>query len=184
MWELLVIHGCAVVLAAVAAGWDYKTGHIPNWLTLPPLIIAPATYFALGGVPAFLDSFLGILVCGLVPLGLFYMKTPGGGGPPMHGGDVKLFAALGAILGWYMGVEAQFYSVFAAAIFVMGQMAWKGKLLQVLGNSAALVVNPILPKKRRREISPDLLHTIRLGPAIFVGTAVAVALRHSYLLSM
>jgi len=184
VWELLVIHGCAVVVAGIAAGWDYKTGHIPNWLTLPPLIIAPATYFLLGGLPSFLESFVGILVCGLVPLALFYMKTPGGGGPPMHGGDVKLFAALGAMLGWYTGIEAQFYSVFAAAIFVMAQMAWKGKLLGVLGNSAALVINPILPKKRRRNISPDLLHTVRLGVSIFVGTVFAVGLRHSYLFRM
>jgi len=181
MLALLILHGCAVVVAAIAAVTDYRTGNIPNWLTLPPLVIAPVAYFFLFDTEAALFSILGALICGIVPYFLFRMKT-GSEGRAMHGGDVKLFAALGAILGIYSGVEAQFFTVFVAAIYVMARMAWHGKLLRVLGNSAALVVNPLLPKKRRKEISPDLLHTIRLGGAIFVGTLIAVVLRHPYLL--
>jgi prepilin peptidase CpaA len=140
------------------------------------LVIAPIAYFFLFNISVALESIIGALICGIVPYFLFKMKTKSGSA--MHGGDVKLFAALGAMLGWYSGIEAQFFTVFVAAIYVMARMAWHGKLLRVLGNSAALVINPLLPKKRRREINPDLLHTIRLGGAIFVGTLIAVVLRH------
>jgi prepilin peptidase CpaA len=179
--SLLILHACAIVITAVAAVWDLRTGHIPNWLTLPPLVIAPVAYFFLFDAEAALFSILGALICGVVPYFLFRMKTGSESRKAMHGGDVKLFASLGAMLGIYSGIEAQFFTVFVAAIYVMARMAWHGKLLRVLGNSLALVVNPLLPKKRRKDINPDLLHTIRLGGAIFVGTTIAVALRHPYL---
>jgi prepilin peptidase CpaA len=55
-------------------------------------------------------------------------------------------------------------------------MAYEGKLLRVLGNTLALAVNPLLPKAKRREIPPEQLTWTRMGPAIFVGTAVTAVL--------
>ena len=160
----LVIHGAILTLAAVAAFTDVRWGLIPNWLTLPPLVLAPFTHGVIVGTRGLLSSVLGLLVCSLVPLLVFYR-----GG--MAGGDVKLFAALGAVSGLYLGLELQFLALVCAAIYAIGHLAWNGRLLNSLGNSLFLGLNPILPRKWRRTLSPELMHRIRLGAAILLGSA-------------
>jgi prepilin peptidase CpaA len=170
--------GFAVLVAAIAAAFDWRTGHIPNWVTLVPLGLAPLAHagvfivndragqaLAAGGF-----SVLGAALCALVPV---FLYRAGG----LGGGDVKLFAAIGAICRPMIGIEAQFYGFIAAALFAPARLAYEGKLLKVLANTVALVANPFLPKERRREITPEMLTWQGLGPAIFVGTC-ATALMH------
>lgn len=169
--------GFAVLVAAVAAAFDWRTGHIPNWLTLGPLCAAPVAhagyYFAIGrssdALQAGAFSVLGAVVCGAVPL-LFYRQGAIGGG------DVKLLAALGAICRPMLGLELQFYAYMAAAVFAPARLAYDGKLMRVMGNTFALVANPFLPKHRRREITPEMMTWLRFAPAIFAGTAGTAAM--------
>jgi len=167
----LVIHIVVLALVGVAAFTDVRWGLIPNWLTLPLLAIAPIAHGMVDGIRGVLTSVLGILVCSLVPLLVFYR-----GG--MAGGDVKLFAALGAVGGLYLGLEAQFLSLVAASIYAVGQLTWNGRLMGSLGNSVFLAFNPVLPRKYRRTIAPELMHRIRLGAAVLLGTTIAVAEKH------
>jgi prepilin peptidase CpaA len=74
-----------LVLAALAAGWDLRTRTIPNWLTLPAL--------AAGLVLQPLAALAGAATACAVQLP-FWLKGLIGGG------DVKLMAAAGALLGW------------------------------------------------------------------------------------
>lgn len=160
----------AAVIAGIAAWYDHRTGHIPNWLTLGSLGIAPVVHFVLTFTRANMDaavlaagfSLLGAVMVGLVPVVLYRL-----GG--IFGGDVKLLAALGAICGTRLGVEAELYAFIVAAMFALGKMAYEGKLTRTLGNTLALVGNPVLPKGKRREVSPDMMTEMRFGPSIFVG---------------
>lgn len=158
-------------MVAIAAFTDVRGGVIPNWLTLPPLVVAPIAYGMVDGMRGTIASLLGMLVCALVPLLVFYR-----GG--MHGGDVKLFAALGAVSGIYLGLEVQFLSLCAASIYAVGQLAWNGRLLRSLSNAAFLGLNPLLPRRLRRTIAPELMHRIRLGAAILLGAMIAVGEKH------
>lgn len=166
-----ILHAVVLLLAGVAAVTDVRSGLIPNWLTFPALFAAPLVHGWAGGLGSLLDSLIGMLVCSIVPLIVFYR-----GG--MAGGDVKLFAALGAVGGLYLGLEAQFLSLVVASIYAIGQLGWNGKLMTTLGNSVFLGLNPVLPRKWRRTIAPELMHRIRLGAAILCGTAIAVAGHH------
>jgi prepilin peptidase CpaA len=167
----------AVVITLIAAIIDFRTGEIPNALTLGPLAIAPLVHAALGyhngGLSGagwgFGYAALGAVGCGIAPV-LVYVV----GG--MGGGDVKLLAALGALLWPMLGLEAEFYAFLGAALFAPAKMAYEGKLLRTLGNTLALAVNPFLPKAKRREIAPEMMTSLRFGPAIFVGTCVAAYL--------
>jgi hypothetical protein len=47
----------------------------------------------------------------------------------------------------------------------------------LLGNSAALIKNPFLPKARRREVPQALLTELRFGPAVFFATALVALVR-------
>jgi prepilin peptidase CpaA len=161
----------ALGIAAVAAVTDVRRGHIPNWLTLPPLVIAPVVHGVLGGRWAALDSVAAIAVCGLAPYLLFRRGAAGGG-------DVKLLAAIGAIVGVGLGLEAQMLTFLAATAISVARLAWDGRLLRALSNSIFLALNPLLPLAWRRPIVPELMTMIRLGAFVFVGTLVALVLRH------
>lgn len=173
----------AVAVSAAAAFTDWRTGEIPNWLTLGPLAVAPLAHvgvtFASVGVwkPALqagLFSVLGAIACGIVPLLLYRLDVDDQ--QAMYGGDVKLLAAIGAICRPLVGIECEFYTFIAAALYAPGKLAYEGKLMAALGNMVAIVINPLLPKKRRKKISADMLTLMRLGPFVFVGTSLAVAL--------
>lgn len=168
----------AVLVAAVAAWFDWRSGEMPNAVTLVPLAAAPVAHgivaaIAGGGLDAAVQaagfSVLGAAVCVLVPAALYRAGAIGGG-------DVKLFAALGALLNTLIGVEAEFYACLAASLISLGVMAYHGKLLRVLGNTFALAFNPLLPKDKRREIPQEQLTWARFGPAIFIGTAITAVL--------
>jgi prepilin peptidase CpaA len=169
----------AAIIAAVAAWTDRRTGHMPDWLTLGPLALAPVAHAVAAGIAAHAFepaaqaagfSVLGAVVCAAIPLGLYF------GAEAIGFGDVKLFAALGALLGTLVGVEAEFYAFMAATVIQLGYLAYHGKLFHVLGNTLTLAVNPFLPRDRRREIPKDGLTWARFGPAIFIGTAAAAVL--------
>ncbi len=162
----------AVLVTAVAAWTDWRSGTIPNWLTLGALACAPFAHVALALAAgqtkqvAFTEGSLSVLggfLCSLTPL-LLYTKNAIGGG------DVKLFVAIGALLGWRMGIEAEMYGFVAAALIAPARLAYEGKLFRTVSNAFFLTLNPMLPKGRRREIVPEVMSWFRMGPAIFLGT--------------
>jgi prepilin peptidase CpaA len=89
----------------------------------------------------------------------------------MGGGDVKLFAAIGALCGVTDGLRAESYSLVAALVVAPAYLAYRGTLLRTLGQSLALVVNAFRPAHARRRVPAELMTWFRLGPAIFAGTA-------------
>lgn len=171
MDSMVLAHGTALLIAAVAAVTDFRRGEIPNWLTLPPLLVAPLVHAIAGGRWAALGSLAGIAACGLAPYLLFRRGAAGGG-------DVKLFAAIGAVAGVSVGLEAELISLAAAALVSLGRLAWRGRLLQALSSSLFLGINPLLPRRWRRTVSPELMTAVRLGGFAFAGTSLVLALRH------
>ncbi len=170
--------GAAVAVAFLAAVIDWRTGEIPNWLTFGPLfggVIGHVAYDAAhgaSGAEALQSggiSLFGALACAVIPLILYRQDGIGGG-------DVKLLAALGAIVGWRHGLEAEMCSFFAAGLLAPARLAYEGKLFRTLKNTVLLAVNPPLPQKKRRPIEPALLTWFRFGPPIFLGTALAAYL--------
>jgi prepilin peptidase CpaA len=161
----------AVVVAALAAMTDWRTGHIPNWLTLGALAIAPFAHIVYGmktglhGTDAFLEgcySLVGMAVTAIVPLVLYRQDAIGAG-------DVKLLLALGAILRWQLGLEAELYAFFTAGILAPARLAYEGKLFATLRNTLVVASNPFLPKAKQKKLDPALLTWFRFGPSIFIG---------------
>lgn len=162
----------AVILAAIAAWTDWRTGEIPNWLTFGTMGLAPIAHIGVAiGIShmpvraALLQggySVGGLLLCGMIPL-LLYSR--GGIG----GGDVKLFAAIGALCLSMFGVEAEMYGFFIAALIAPARLAYEGKLFQTFKNVAILMVNPFLPAAKKLEVQQEVMTWFRMGPAIFLG---------------
>ncbi len=192
VWIPVVSSLLAVLVAAAAAWTDLRTGRIPNKLTLAAfavglLLQVTAGHFhiartgfggntALGGLAM---GLVGALVASAPFLALFYKNVAHRDGSRENvggGGDVKLMAGLGALVGYYRGIELLFFALCAAAIFAGARLAWHGRLLAALSNSLFISINPVLPRKWRREITADLLHKMRIGGAILAGTLVSVVL--------
>jgi prepilin peptidase CpaA len=169
----LVLLGVCAIVSAVAAWTDTRTGHIPNWLTLPVVAIAPLAHLILGGLGPFAHSLVGLFACAALPLFLFRKGA-------MGGGDVKLFAALGAVLGWRHGLEVQVAAFVAGAVLALAKVALQGGLGRVLTRSFFLMANPLLPRAKRRELPVEEMESFRFGAAIFVGVLL-VAGRQTWL---
>jgi prepilin peptidase CpaA len=159
----------ALIASLIAAAWDARTGRIPNLLTLPLIALALVVAAASGASAAAL-SLTGLLVCALVPA-LLYRISRGRG---IGGGDVKLFAALGALLGPMKGLEVEFGAFVVLACFALVRLAYAGQLFRVLGNSALLLIGPMLPRRLRRAPLREALTEVRMGPAIAVACVSAL----------
>jgi prepilin peptidase CpaA len=156
-----------VVVALIAMITDLRKGVIPNWLTLPLLAFAPLYFGIAAGVGGLGSSILGLCVCGLIPFLLFTRRAIGGG-------DVKLFAAIGAMAGVRSGIETELLSMIVVAIYSLGRLAWDGTLTRTLTNSIWLLLNCVLPRARRRQIRPELMASVRMGGAIFIASLWAL----------
>ncbi|MDF2694154.1 MAG: hypothetical protein K0S65_2537 [Labilithrix sp.] len=168
----------ATAVGAVGAVFDWRKGQIPNWLTIPSVLLAPLlhvllSYVSKAGTETALHeggyALGGAALCSVVPLLLFSRGAIGGG-------DVKLLAAVGALLQPVLGVEAQMYGFLAAAVLAPASLAYEGKLFLVMKNALAIGANFFLPKARQRSVDSSALSWFRLGPAIFIGVVLTTIL--------
>lgn len=148
----------------MAAVTDLRRGLIPNGLTLPLLCLAPLVRGLSSGPGALGWALLGGLLCGAVPSLIF---ARGG----MGGGDVKLYAGIGAALGVEQGLRAQLLSCLLASLWACGVLAHRGQLLSTLWAALLRCVpragGPGAP-------APGLSVAVRMGPSIFVAALLVV----------
>lgn len=152
-------------IPALVAGWtDWRSRRIPNWLTVPALIVGIGANTLAQGWTGAKESLLGAgLGLGLL-LPFVLLRSLGGG-------DWKLIGALGAFLG-----PPRLIAVLLATILVAGAMAvvlilWKrrvGRTLRNLGHMVAALFTLHLPGPELSLDNPDSLK-------IPFGVAVAVA---------
>ena len=165
----------ALILTATAAVTDLRTGLIPNRLVLVGLSIGLLGNLALGyamsgsaGIlPGLIQCLGGMLACAPIPLFLFLVRG-------LAGGDVKLFLALGSLLGPLAGLQAQLYAFVVGALYVLGLLAYEGVFWRTVGGSIAQVTTALLPRRMRVEATPETQRTVRFAPAICFGTALTL----------
>jgi prepilin peptidase CpaA len=168
----------AVVLAA--AVYDVRTRRIPNWLTLTGVLTGIVVNLAHLGVEGLTIALLGLGLAMLVYFPMWMLRA-------MGAGDVKLMAAIGALIGprdWFL---VFLLTAVYAGIAGFAYAASKGHLGRVFGNVGKLVAAlarfraPYLEHKQLSVASPEALRlphgaSIALGYLTF---AVLVAFRFS-----
>jgi prepilin peptidase CpaA len=168
---LTTVYAALLAVTLLAAITDARTGLIPNRLTVPVLAGAIALHGVAGGGEGAGLALLGAIICGATPL-LFHRLGA------MGGGDVKLFAALGAVAGPGLGLEIQLLSMSAAFFWGLCIMAYRGRLLETLRNVGRVLIGLFWPRARaaRAADAPELT-SMRIGAAIFAGALLAVGNR-------
>ena len=177
LWAFL-----ALAMSGAAAVCDVRARRIPSWLTLPALAIGPALHaavalrehargaFGLGGSTLEgMLSLVGALACAVAPLIMWRAGV-------MGGGDCKLLASSGALLGASLGIRVELIALLLAGYFGLARLAFRGQLLSALGHGFAFACNPVLPRDRRVEAPAGMLESLPLGPFVFVSTIIIVLL--------
>ena len=144
-----IILGLAVVLALVAGWTDWRSRRIPNWLTVPGLLIGVAVNvltsgWRLGLHTSLLGAGLGLLV--LLPF--VFLRALGAG-------DWKLAGALGAFVGPAVLADLLMGSVFVAGIMALGLVIYKGRFLATMRNIGRLLRSMLTLHMPGPEVSLD-----------------------------
>jgi prepilin peptidase CpaA len=167
-WSLAV----SLLSACVAAITDLRTRTIPNWLTLPLPMIGLVGHGILSGAGGLWEALLGCLLC-FVPAYFLFARGA------LGGGDVKLFAALGSLLGAREGLELELTAFCMIACFAVWSTAWNGRLWALLRASFYATLHLLWPARFPRQDAQEVVVEMPMGGAILCAV-VALCLR-SYL---
>jgi prepilin peptidase CpaA len=153
-----LVLGLAAAIATAAALMDLHTRRIPNWLTASTVCLGVAVNVWLAGIAGGVSA-LGGAALGLAILLPFYVLRA------MGAGDVKLLAALGALVGPMALVSVAAYGALVGGVIAAVMLARRGRLAFALNE---MIVQQQLPSKSGQ--------TAPYGVAIASGVYLAMLL--------
>ncbi len=152
-------------LLAIAAGWtDWRSRRIPNWLTIPGLLLGVAVNSWLRGWPGAKESLLGAGLGLLLLLPFVLIRSLGAG-------DWKFVGALGAFLGPQNLLTVLLLGILVNGIMAVVMVIQKKRIRQTASNMArmlAAVFSLHLPGPDLTLDNPELVK-------VPFGVAVAIA---------
>lgn len=165
-----------------AAAWlDVATRRIPNALTYPALGLGLAVNLLLGpllaaagasvavvwlGATNVVDGILGFGLCAAIGVVSYAARGLGGG-------DVKLLAAVGALLGLHAVVPVLFNALAFAAVIGIANWALKGTLMPRVQVVAANLLTTLVTRRGLTEVYPFGRSEAPFGLALLLGLALA-----------
>ncbi len=162
-----------IVLCCAAAifvcYFDIHYRRIPNKLVLPLLISGWLLHFAVAGTAGLFVSLQGMLL----GFGLMFLLHMFGA---MGAGDVKLFAALSAVLGLPLVLPTFAVAVLTGGVLAVVMMLYAGTA-RVTGERVLLIFGGLVTGTGipRFPLPADKRHTLPYGVAISVGTLISLA---------
>lgn len=150
-----------IIVVIVGSVTDIVSSKIPNWLTYPAAAFGVALAAAEGGWNSAGNRLLGLAV----GFGIFFVLYWRGG---MGGGDVKLMAAVGAMMGYPFVLNAMITSILLGGLIAALIVIWEGKAW-----AAARYVWITLARVVYRGIEAPALqpgHAVPFGVAICLGS--------------
>jgi prepilin peptidase CpaA len=148
-----VILAGAVLVSLVAAATDLRSRRVPNWLTVPGLLIGIAANTWLSGWSGLKASLLGAVVGLALLLPFVLLRSLGAG-------DWKLAGALGAFTGPSILVDLLLGSVLVAGVMAMALVIYKRRTRETMHNIGHILVSLVtfrLPGERVSLDNPESL---------------------------
>lgn len=162
-----------VPLALVVTYYDVRYRRIPNPFVLATLATGLLLNAAFGGFEGALMSLGG---CALA-FGLMFVLHVFGA---MGAGDVKLFAAIGSVVGTSLVLPTFFVIVLTGALLAFVAMVRAGTVRSTMQNVLMILVGLMPGWKMPRFIVPmDRRYTIPYGVAITFGSLISLLLFHA-----
>ena len=124
------------ILAVILTGWagwlDWRSRRIPNWLTIPALIVGLGVHAIAGGWSGAKVALAGAGLPLLLLLPVVILRGLGAG-------DWKLMGALGAVLGWAQILLVLLATIVLAGLFALVQLVRQRRVAATLANLWELV---------------------------------------------
>lgn len=153
---------------------DLRSRRIPNWLTVPGLLLGIVLRAATGGWPGLKSSLLGAGLGLLLLLPFVLLKALGAG-------DWKLAGALGAFVGPGVLTDLLLASVFVAGVMALGLIIYKRRLGETMRNLAHLVASLFSLHMPGPEVSLDNPRSLKVPYGVALAlTVVAYGTGHMW----
>ncbi len=157
-------------LVLVAAAGDIRCRRIPNWLTLGGIVTGLLAGAATAGWRGLGQSTAGMLLGFTIYLGFYCLRA-------MGAGDVKLMAAVGAIVGPSAWLHVFIGSAIAGAAFAVVLSLRKGRLQETWRNTGCIVYELMhlrVPYRRRSDLDVRDPHGLKLPHAVAIAVGAAI----------
>lgn len=162
------------VLVLAAAASDIRTRRIPNWLTLSGVCAGLGLNSALYGLAGLKASASGLALgfgCYLV---LYCLRA-------MGAGDVKLMAAVGAIVGPSSFIAVLIATALSGGVLALALIIWKGRVKETFWNTLFIVGELMhfrAPYSKRTDLDVKDPRSVNMphGVAIAAGTIICLCL--------
>ncbi len=156
----------ALMMAITAAVWDVRQHRIPNWITLPGIVVGMVLRSVLLGWKGLGSAVTGCLLAGGI-LFLFYVVRA------MGAGDVKLMAAIGSLVGPSQVIDIVLATaIFGGAIGVVYAL-YHGRMWSTIKNVGSILkfhaLAGVQPHPNFNLDNPEVLR-VPYGLAIAMGT--------------
>ena len=169
MSETVVTIALLLPLAVVITYHDVRYRRIPNAFVLAALVGGIAMNGIFGGVSGLIGSIGGCVMA----FGLMFMLHMFGA---MGAGDVKLFAAIGAVTGAHLVLPTFIVVVLTGGVLALISIIRAGVLVSTMHRVLQILVG-MLPgwEMPRFAVPTDRTHTIPYGVAITIGSIISTA---------
>src|SRR4030095_242888 len=163
-----IIWTLTLALTVSAALLDWRSRRIPNWLTLPGLLVGIATHAVFPGWQGVMFALKGAALALIILLPLVLLRALGAG-------DWKLMGAVGAFLGWQLFLFVLAGSIFLSGVMAIVQTYRVGRVMETLRNMVTLVKGFFafgLRKNPQISLDNPRLLKVPFGVAVAVATIV------------
>ncbi len=175
------------LLVLISAFYDIRWRRIPNWVTLPGWVVGFALNAFVDPIGYYLTdqpvadhwrglqfALFGFLAAMLVYFPLYLLRG-------MGAGDVKLMAAIGALVGWRDWLVIFIFSGILGGLVALVLMIGKGRVRRTLFNTGIIVWEMAhfrAPHLKRSEfdIADPRAFTLPHGAVIFLGALLFLGL--------
>ena len=168
----IIVEVLLVPLAVLIIYHDVRYRRIPNPFVLATLISGITLNFVLGGVHGALSSIGG---CVLAFILMFILHIFGA----MGAGDVKLFAAIGSVIGAHLVLPTFVVVVLTGGVLALVTILRSRLFLTTMHRVLQILVG-LLPgwQMPKFSVPADRRLTIPYGAAITIGAIIAIAIFH------
>jgi prepilin peptidase CpaA len=159
-----------IPLAIVIAYYDIRYRRIPNPFVLATLVSGLAANFITGGLRGLYLSAGGCLLAFIL---MFMLHLFGA----MGAGDVKLFAAIGAVTGIQLVLPTFLVVVLTGGVLALVSIIRAGVLVTTMHRVLQILVG-LLPgwQMPKFAVPADKRHTLPYGVAITIGSLISTAI--------
>jgi prepilin peptidase CpaA len=167
--EQLTFESAAFAIALLGGIHDLLTRRIPNWLTFSAVALGVIAQGWAHGWHGAVDGVLGTAL----GFAIFFPMFATG---YMGAGDVKLQMAVGAWLGWWLGLHVAVGAVIVGGLFALCEVIYRGRLKAVFQNGGSFLRSLMVPGLVVEKLKVDESRKFAFGACIAISVAGVIAL--------